>query len=422
MFNSWGDTMKTIVQKFGGSSLATPRLREQVIGHIKRARSEGYWPVVVVSAMGRKGDSYATDTLLELAKNIHSSPDSRNLDLLISCGEVISAVILAETLNKQGIAASVLTGWQSGIQTDEKFFDARILSIHPDRIEKMLRDNRIPVVTGFQGVTKGGDVTTLGRGGSDTTAVALGVVLEADLVEIYTDVDGVKAADPRLVPDAPTLKSITYREVAELAHLGAKVIHPRAVEIAMEQGIPLKVLSTDSSGEGTVIYHGVKEKSDGGERVGDRVVTGIAHLGDRAQVKIRGEHDFNKTGLALKIFDILARKGISVDLIYLSPDLIAFIVDVEKAADAREVLAPLGLNVTVEVGFAKVSVVGAGMHGVPGVMARVVSSLENAKIDIYQTTDSHANISCLVKEEDLPQAVRALYQEFRLNKEGGTNE
>ncbi len=408
--------MKILVQKFGGSSLKTSELRKEVTHHILRAKENGYVPVVVVSAIGREGDPYATDTLINLIKDVNKNSCSRNMDLLLSCGEIISAVVLAETLNAVGHSALAVTGWQCGILTDAQYRNAHLLSINVNKIISILDKGVVPVITGFQGVTVNGEITTLGRGGSDTTAVALGAVLHSEWVEIYTDVDGVKTADPRLIPDAPTMSSLTYREVIELAHLGAKVIHPRAVEIAMEEGVLLKILPTASAGKGTVIGSGISG-NQGGERIGDRVVTGIAHLGRRAHVRISGVDDFNKSRLALNIFDMLANRDVSVDLIYLSPKLIAFIIDDEMCDTVKEVLCDLGLNTSVETGFAKVSVVGAGMHGVPGVMARVVRCLEESQVPIHQTTDSHANISCLIREKELTEAVRALYQEFGLNKE-----
>lgn len=409
--------MKTCVQKFGGSSLISVKQRKQVVDRITRTINDGYQPVVVVSAMGRAKDPYATDTLIELVKEINSDPCLRNMDMLLSCGEIISAVVLAETLNQLGYTAVALTGWQSGIITDENFGNARILSVNTDLITKLLEEGKIPIVTGFQGCTLSGEVTTLGRGGSDTTAVALGAALSCDTVEIYTDVDGVKTADPRLIPDAPTISSITYQEIMELAHLGTRVIHPRAVEIAMEAGIELKILGLDQLSCGTIIRKGLSGRIDP-KQISDRVVTGIAQITGCAHVKISGVEDFNKSHLTLIIFDILATKGVSVDLIYLSPKLIAFIIDDKMSALVREVLADLGLNIIVDLGYAKVSVVGAGMHGVPGVMARVVRSLDQANVPIYQTTDSHANISCLIKEKKLAAAVRALFDEFELSKEG----
>lgn len=409
--------MNFCVLKFGGSSLNSAALRSQVAHKIGEKLQSGCHPVVVVSAMGRAGDSYATDSFVSLIKDANPDPNPQNTDLLLSCGEIISAVILAETLNNLGYKARAFTGWQAGIRTDQNFGSARILSVDPEEIQKAAAAGIIPIVAGFQGWSSSGAVTTLGRGGSDITAVALGAALNCETVEIYTDVDGVKTADPRLVPDAPTISLLTYSEVIELAHLGAKVVHPRAVEIAMESGIELKILAADQDGIGTTITRGGGAKPDG-RRIRDRVVTGIAHLTKRAHVKISGAENFNETDVTLKIFNLLAQNRVSVDLIYLSPELIAFIVDDEKAELVKKVLADLGLNIIVEQGYAKVSVVGAGMHGVPGVMARVVRSLEQADVPIYQTTDSHANISCLIKEEDLLAAVRALFDEFELSKEG----
>ncbi|HHT42519.1 MAG TPA: aspartate kinase [Firmicutes bacterium] len=408
--------MRIVVQKFGGSSLTSLELRREAMQRVWETADQGLTPVVVVSAMGRIGDPYATDTLLELIQETNPNAKGENVDLLLSCGEIISAAVFAEGLRSMGLPATALTGWQCGITTDAVHLGARVLEVQSERLWEILRMGRIPVVAGFQGVTKEGVVTTLGRGGSDTTAAVLGVVLKAERVEIYTDVDGIKTADPRIVPDAPTLQVMSYREVVEMGHMGAKVLHPRAAEIAMEEGIPVQVRSVQRSSGGTSIGHGVKSKSAvGGEPVSDRVVTGIAHLGKRAQVKISGVGDFHASGLGARVFRVLAEAGVSVDLIYLSTDTAAFVIDQAKVGIAREALAPLELELEIKLGFAKVSVVGAGMHGVPGVMARVVNCLNDEGIPIYQTSDSHANISCLILEEHTARAVQALYREFHLD-------
>ena len=408
--------MRIVVQKFGGSSLATADLRKEAMQRVWETAQKGLAPVVVVSAMGRIGDPYATDTLLNFLYETNPNARGVNLDLLLSCGEIISAAIFAEGLCRLGLSAVALTGWQSGITTDNVHLGARVLSVESQRLWTELKAGRIPVVAGFQGISEDGHVTTLGRGGSDTTAAVLGVVLKAERVEIYTDVDGIKTADPQLVPDAPTLKVMSYREVVEMGHMGAKVMHPRAAELTMEEGIPLQVRSVVQSKGGTSVGHGVKVNTGfGGEQVADRVVTGVAHLGKRARVKITGVENFHASGLGAKIFQELAKAEVSIDLIYLSLDSIAFVIDQAKVELAQDVLTPLGLNVKIDVGFAKVSVVGAGMHGVPGVMARVVQCLDAEEIPIYQTSDSHANISCLVLEEHIPRAVQALYREFHLD-------
>jgi aspartate kinase len=407
--------MRIVVQKFGGSSLATSEMRAEALQRVSETVEAGLSPVVVVSAMGRQGDPYATDTLLNFIYHTNPEPDEANIDLLLSCGEIISASIFAEGLRKMRLPAAALTGWQCGIITDEVHLGARVTSVRAERLRELLEAGIVPVVAGFQGVTAGGKVTTLGRGGSDTTAAVLGVALKAERVEIFTDVDGIKTADPRLIPDAPTLKVMSYREVVEMAHMGSKVLHPRAAEISMEGGIPMQIRSVTHSAGGTLVGR-QGQTSFVAEQVADRVVTGIAHLGKRAQVRITGASNFHSSGLGAKIFQMLAEAGVSVDLIYMSPDLIAFVIDQAKIETARRVLTPLGLSVKIEAGFAKVSVVGAGMHGVPGVMARVVNSLEREGIPIYQTTDSHANISCLVLETHLQQAVKALYREFELDR------
>lgn len=410
--------MEICVQKFGGSSLVSIQLRMQVVERVINSINAGCKPVIVVSAMGRNGDAYATDTLIALVNKVNSNPCLRNMDLLLNCGEIISSVVLAETLNKHKLTAVALTGWQCGVNTNQNYGNARIEYIDTGVIEQLLKEDKIPVVAGFQGYHNSSkEVTTLGRGGSDTTAVAIAAALGCKSCEIYTDVDGVKTADPCLVPNAPTLSSITYREVIELAHLGAKVIHPRAVEIAMEAGIELRIFAVNRSGVGTVISKSPVTKD--GKKISDRVVTGIAHLNSRAHVRVTGAEDFNRTDLTLDIFEKLADQNISLDFIYVSPDLIAFIIDDQMSELVKEVLAGLKLNITVDQGYAKVSVVGAGMHGVPGVMARVIRSLEKAGVPIYQTTDSHANISCLIKEKNLVVAVRALFDEFELCEEEG---
>lgn len=409
--------MRVVVQKFGGSSLSTSKMRKEAMERVCETAEAGLWPVVVVSAMGRQGDPYATDTLLDLAHDTNPDTKGANLDLLLSCGEVMSASIFAEGLSRMGRPALAVTGWQCGITTDDVHQGARILRVEGQRLLDLLNHGTIPVVAGFQGVTETGAVTTLGRGGSDTTAAVLGVVLKAERIEIFTDVDGIKTADPNLVPDAPTLQVMSYREVVEMGHMGAKVLHPRAAEISMEEGIPLQIRSVVQSKGGTMVGRGGKLRTVfGGEQIADRVVTGVAHLGKRAQVRIKGAINFHKSGQGAEIFQLLADAGVSVDLIYLSPDLIAFVIDQAKVETAKRVLTPLGLNVKIKAGFAKVSVVGAGMHGVPGVMARIVNCLEGEEIPIYQTTDSHANISCLVSEEHISRAVQALYKEFQLDR------
>ncbi|NMB45896.1 MAG: aspartate kinase [Firmicutes bacterium] len=403
--------MSILVQKFGGSSMGTVARRQQVVGHILEGETAGHQCVVVVSAMGRAGDPYATDTLLQLVGQ-GEAMTLRELDLLMSCGEIISAIVLVQELNKVGRKAIALTGGQAGIITDNVHGSARIIEVKPQRVVRALQTGFIPVVAGFQGRTSDGEITTLGRGCGDTSAVALGIALQAEMVEIYTDVDGVMTADPRVEPNARRLETVTYREIAEMAHLGAKVIHPRAVEIAMEGHIPLRIRATGSSSLGTMVQ-------GFGERVeirGDRVVTGIAHIGGMVQVQLETTADFNQSELGLAIFRGLARNGISLDMIYVSPRRISFILEKPWAAQAEALLADFPVDVRIEPGLAKVSAVGAGMRGVPGVMAQVVAALQGSGVTIFQTTDSHANISCLVRESQVEEAVQALHGQFGLDR------
>ncbi len=404
--------MHIIVQKFGGTSVAKPEGREQVVKKVREAIDQGNRVVVVVSAMGRAGDPYATDTLIGLARGVLKHVKPRELDLLMSCGENISTVVTVQTLKAHGIEAQAFTGGQAGIITDLNFNNARIVEIKPDNLIRCLEEGKVAVVAGFQGITSDGEVTTLGRGGSDTTGAALGVALKADVVEIYTDVDGVMTADPRLVPQAKPLAEMTYNEVCEMAHLGAKVVHPRAVEIAMEGRVPLRIRSTFSDNLGTLICDG--NNIGQVEIRSDKVVTGLAHISEMALVKIQSNEDLNKNGQVLEVFQLMAKAGISVDMIQVSPNQIGFILNEDFSDRANEVLAGQGLLISAEKGFAKVAIVGSGMRGVPGVMARMVKGLQKAGISIYHSTDSHTNIACLVKREEMCNALQALHNEFEL--------
>lgn len=405
--------MRIVVQKFGGTSVASPAAREQVVNRVLQAKKEGLAPVVVVSAIGRKGDPYATDTLLGLLKEAGPDVPKRERDLLLSCGEIITCTVMAALFNRCGQPAMALTGGQAGIITDDQFGDARIVEVHPEPILRVLEQGYIPVVAGFQGETADGEVTTLGRGGSDTTAAALGAALGAEAVEIFTDVDGVMTADPRIVDEAHTLDVVTYQEVTQMAYQGAKVIHPRAVEIAMQYNIPLRVRSTFTDAPGTLVTRGVPYP--GRLALGpERLITGIAHLPHVAQLKV--VLDPGDKAQEVELFSALAAAGISIDLINVFPEQKVFTVAEADAAKAGEVLKAKGFAPELTCGLAKVSVVGAGMRGVPGVMARVVAALYRAGVEILQTADSHATISCLVRGEDTEKAICALHEEFELGK------
>ncbi|MDM5463707.1 MULTISPECIES: aspartate kinase [Bacillus cereus group] len=405
--------MKIIVQKFGGTSVRDDNGRKHALHHIKKSLAAGYKVVTVVSAMGRKGEPYATDTLLSLVNQEESNISKREQDLLLSCGELISAIVFSNMLNENGIKAAALNGAQAGFVTNGDFTNAKIIEMNCDRIHEELVNVDVIVVTGFQGQTKNGDTTTLGRGGSDTSASALGVALHAEYIDIFTDVEGVMTADPRIVKDARHLQTVTYNEICNMAYQGAKVVHPRAVEIAMHAKVPLRVRSTYSDSEGTLIaaYDGATK----GQDVEERPVTGIAHVSNVTQIKVLAK----KTAYDLQqhVFKEMANEGISVDLINISPTGVAYTVKDSVSARAVEVLKQLGYDPVVTEHCAKVSIVGAGMAGIPGVTAKIVTALAEKGIQILQSADSHTTIWVLVKEADLVEAVNALHSAFELSKE-----
>lgn len=402
--------MRILVQKFGGSSLATEKGREQAVSHIEKGLAEGFALVVVVSAMGRRGDPYSTDTLLDLIKANGNRLPARETDLLLHTGEIISATVLCSLLHARGIEATVLTGGQANIVTTADYMNANIVDINTERILRELRHGKVVIVPGFQGRTHEWEVTTLGRGGSDTTATALGVSLGAELVDIFTDVSGIMTADPRIVAEARPLSKVTYTEICNMAHLGAKVIHPRAVEIAMQMNIPLRIRSTFSDEPGTLVTTG--EELDRAKVI-DRLVMGITQVPHISQIKVdaAGRYDAQ-----LQVFKAMAENGISVDFINVNPSGVAYTVHDHLAERATAILRKLDFAPQVMSPCAKVSVIGAGMAGVPGVMAQIVEALTELDIPILQSADSHTTIWVLVHQADMAKAVRALHQQFQLHK------
>lgn len=399
------------VQKFGGTSLSDARGRQHVLRHIRREREAGRQLVVVVSAMGRRGEAYATDTLLDWIQDNGDSLPARERDLLLSCGELISAATLCSLLNESGLPSVALTGGQAGILTDGKYGSARIVRVDPERILSHLNDGRIVVVAGFQGMTESGEVTTLGRGGSDTSATALGAALHADVVDIYTDVDGILTADPRLVREARQLAVVSYEEICNMAHNGAKVIHPRAVEVAMKAGVPVRVRSTFSDGEGTLVTHADIARGEIGWT--DRTVTGLAHVRGVTQISV--ETRDGPSDLQLSVFRAMASNGISVDFINVMPAGVLYTVTEADTPLAIRLLREMGFHPRITGGCAKVSVIGGGMNGEPGVMARIVEALTGRGIPILQSADSNTTIWVLVSEEDMAPALTALHAAFGLH-------
>jgi aspartate kinase len=402
--------MRILVQKFGGTSIASRESRLAAIRHIEQALDEGYRVVVVVSAMGRRGDPYATDTLLGVLDE-SDALEKRDLDILMSCGEAISSVVFASLIRSRGHDVIIMNGAQAGIVTNDSFGNARILNLRPGRLLDELEQGKVAVVMGFQGGTEEGDITTLGRGGSDTTATALGVALDAEYVDIFTDVEGIMTADPRIVKDASRLKQVTYTEICNLAREGAKVIHPRAVEIAMQKSIPIRVRSTHSDDEGTLVTRSISLLE--GNLLSDRPVTGVTQTAHVTQVHVTGKSVGSKD-----VFSLMAEHHISVDFISVTPDHVAYTVASDSAEDAKSILRESGYDPYIVEDCAKVSVVGAGIAGVPGIMSRIVAALVSEGIEILQSSDSHTTIWCLVREAEMETAVRALHRAFHL----GTDE
>lgn len=394
--------MDIVVQKFGGTSVSSENNRILVTKKIKKAIKDGYKPVVVVSAMGRKGSPYATDTLLSLVSEEFKINNPRALDLLLSCGETLSTVVMCNDLLREGVEAVPLMGGEAGIRTDNNFNNASILDVNPKNVLKVLEQGKVPVVAGFQGISEEGSITTIGRGGSDVTGAILGAALKAKEVQIYTDVDGIMTADPRIVSKASLIESISYDEVFQFADQGAKVIHPRAVEISRKYNIPLVIKNTLSDCEGTII-------SSYGED-NERIITGITHMSNRVQIRISGgskEHCNN-------IFHILAENEISIDLISVFINDKIFTISEVDLDKFKNIAANYEIDYQYTESCSKISIIGSKMRGIPGVMSRILKALEEGNIDILQTADSHTTIWCLVESNKVKNAINLLHNEFKL--------
>ncbi|WP_404452258.1 aspartate kinase [Virgibacillus necropolis] len=400
--------MAVLVQKFGGTSLQSPDSISKVVSHIKQAVEKNYKLVVVVSALGRMPDPYATDTLLALINRSMLSPSKRETDLLVSCGETIASVVLSNELQNNHLKSIALTGAQAGIMTTSEFTQAKIKSVNTSRLLTEMDNHDVVVVAGFQGQTPEGEITTIGRGGSDTTAAALGVALNAEKVEIFSDVNGIMTADPRVVKSARQLKIVTYSEICNLAYQGAKVIHPRAVELVMEANIPLHVRSTYSTEDGTMVTNSnIKE-------IPDQLITGIAHVVSITQIKITNNEGMNR--FHSKVFKVMADAGISVDFINITPTGMQFTIQEDSTEKAVDHLTKLGFKPEVVERCGKVSIVGDEAMGVPGIASKIVEALTEKGIQILQSSDSHTTIWVLVLEKDIMDAVNALHDTLHLGQ------
>ncbi len=394
--------MKIIVQKFGGTSVTTSEKRNMAIDKVIQAVEQGCRPVVVVSAMGRKGEPYATDTLLSLIGGEGGSIDRREIDLLMCCGEIISAVVMAKAFALRGYKAMAMTGGNAGIITNNDFGNAGVINVKTERVLNILEQGLIPIVTGFQGMTEEGDYTTLGRGGSDVTAALLGKALKAEFVEIYTDVDGIMTADPNIVPNAKIIDEISYNEVFQLADQGAKVVHPRAVEYALAGNIPLIIKNTVSSAPGTVI-------TNSRDCTGNSV-TGITSMVNKTQVIINFSDSCSS--LCKDIFELLAVKGINIDLVNVFPGQEIFTIDSADTAAVEEILKQLCMEYRIINNCSKVSLIGNTINGMPEVMSKLLRTLECNNVSVLQTANSRTAIWCLIKEADNKKALNELHNAF----------
>ncbi len=402
--------MALIVQKYGGSSVVDAERINDVARRIAETKDKGDRVVVVVSAMGD-----TTDELIRLAYQLSEHPDNRELDVLLSTGEVVSSTLLAMALHRMGYGAISLSGAQAGIQTDATYSRARILKVEAKRVVKELEKGNIVIIAGFQGITGEMDITTLGRGGSDTTAVALAASLGAEICQLYTDVEGVYTADPHLVPEAQQLSEIGYEEMLELASYGARVVHPRAVELGELFSIPILVASSFTQNPGTLIHGGASMEVR-------NKVRSVAYDLDVAKVTVVGVPD--RPGIAAAIFQPLATAGISIDTIVQNAGIenitdLTFTVAKSQLSKAMEVVKPIARSIgarecTSDSKLGKISIIGTGMQNTPGYAARMFRALSEKGINIQLITTSEIRITCIISDAEIKDAVRALHRAFEL--------
>ena len=402
-----------IVQKYGGTSVGSFERIEAVADNIANTHKKGNDVVVVLSAMAGE-----TDKLIQLAKSIQPDPEPREYDALISTGEQISVALMAMALTKRGIKSKSYTAYQLGIKTNDRHSQARILEVNVDRLKDDLSEGSVPVITGFQGMTEGGDITTLGRGGSDTTGVALAVALNANQCEIYTDVEGVFTTDPRICPKAKLIERISFEEMLELSSTGAKVLQLRSVEYASKNNMPIRVLSSFKEGNGTLVC-------EEGNDMEKPVVSGISSIDNEAKLTIRGVPDI--PGVAAKILGPISDSDIDVDVIVQNISAenntdFTFTVKQEDASRAKEILENTSKSlggglIELDDDIAKISIVGRGMRGQSGIASKMFESLADNEINILMITTSEIKISVVIRKDLQEKAVNALHNAFELDKD-----
>ncbi len=395
--------MEFILQKFGGTSVQTKNSRLMCISKIKESIANGNKLIVVISAMGRKNDPYSTDELLGLVSDDFKKNNPLYLDKLISCGEIISSIVFTSELQANDVNAVPLIGQDIGILTDNNFGNAKILDINTSNIEKLLSLNIVPIVAGFQGVTKDGDITTLGRGGSDISAVKLAAVLNCDKVEFFKDVNGLMTVDPKLVSSAKSINEISYEELFELSIYGNNIIHPRAVKIAMDENIPIVIKNTFNDFKGTIITNTVPKDED--------FFKGITYLKDCIQIKIFRNDNMDNENY-YKVFQKISNENITIDFINVFLDHKVFTIHKNDFDQLKEILNNYKLRYEILQNCSKIGVVKANIKNVSIVMARLIESLHKENIEVFQTNHSNMSIWILVKNEDLATSLNLIHNNF----------
>lgn len=395
--------MECILQKFGGTSVQTKNSRLICISKIKESIYNGNKTVVVISAIGRKNDPYSTDELLSLVSENFKKNNPLYLDKLISCGEIISSIVFTSELQSNNVNALPLIGQDIGILTDNNFGNAKILNIDTSNIEKLLSENIIPVIAGFQGVTSDGNITTLGRGGSDISAVKLATALNCDRVEFFKDVDGLMTADPKLVSKAKSIEEISYEELFELSSYGNNIIHPEAVKVAMDENIPIIIKNTFNSFKGTVINNNISKDED--------YFKGMTYLKDCIQIKIFKNENLNNENY-YKVFQKISDENINIDFINIFVDHKVFTIYKDDFEDIKTILNDYEIKYEIIRACSKIGIVKANLKKISITIARLIELLHREGIDVLQTNHSNMSIWILVKNSDLEKSLNIIHDNF----------
>ncbi len=395
--------MECILQKFGGTSVQTKNSRLICISKIKESIYNGNKTVVVISAIGRKNDPYSTDELLSLVSENFKKNNPLYLDKLISCGEIISSIVFTSELQSNNVNALPLIGQDIGILTDNNFGNAKILNIDTSNIEKLLSENIIPVIAGFQGVTSDGNITTLGRGGSDISAVKLATALNCDRVEFFKDVDGLMTADPKLVSKAKSIEEISYEELFELSSYGNNIIHPEAVKVAMDENIPIIIKNTFNSFKGTVINNNISKDED--------YFKGMTYLKDCIQIKIFKNENLNNENY-YKVFQKISDENINIDFINIFVDHKVFTIYKDDFEDIKTILNDYEIKYEIIRACSKIGIVKANLKKISITIARLIELLHREGIDVLQTNHSNMSIWILVKNSDLEESLNIIHENF----------